>query len=169
MNLKDILDKMGVPYVMGPYETKLWTHTDPEKEITVSADIAMNPDGDELESQIVFFYEKPPEGKKSTDLVFKSVARPKTQEKWGFARLDVNGENFMEKVPDWEKNTCDFFRVCCQVIQKGEIPDIEEILDDEFFKGGRYRSGRGGGGGGRKMAMKSVGGPPPATKPGSMR
>ncbi len=163
MTLKEMLDKMGIPYVMGPYETNLWTHTDGDSCVTASADVAMSPYAEELESQILFFYDKPPEGKNPTDQVFKAKAVPKSKGNWSFDVLDIKGECHKDKVPDWEKNTCDFFRACCQALQRGEIPDIDELLDEEFFKSkGRFGGRRGGRGGGRSVNMKSVGTPPRA-------
>ena len=41
MAIKEYMEKMGVGYVLQPYETYPWSHYDPDEGITASADVAM--------------------------------------------------------------------------------------------------------------------------------
>lgn len=147
MTLKEFMDKLGVGYVLHAYETYPWSHYDPESETTVNADIAVNSDGDEVEAQILYIKDNPKEDEQALNLVLWLRLVPYTGEQWKMADLKIKGEDHKNKTYDWEANACDVFRICTQKIQNGEIPDFDEIVKEEFFKGsqGGQRGGRGGG------------------------
>lgn len=147
MTLNKFMEKLGVGYVLQSYETIPWSHTDSEKNLTVNADIAMNADQDELEAEIMYLHDDPQDGQPPVKLALWMRIRPHTGDQWKITDLKFNNEDHLNKIHDWESNACDVFRVCVKTIQRGEVPDFDEILQDEFFKGGAggRRGGRGGG------------------------
>lgn len=57
--LKAILEKLGVDWEMGPYETQPWLCYDGEREITCSAEVRMGPGALDLEAEVQFLYDNP--------------------------------------------------------------------------------------------------------------
>ena len=67
---------------------------------------------------------------------------------WTPTELRVKGEDFVNKIADWEEKACNFFRACVQAIQMNDFPDIEELIkkelddDDDWGGGKRGKIGR---------------------------
>ena len=147
MTLKKYMEKLGVGYILQPYETYPWSFYDSEEGITANANVAMDSDGDEVEAEIMFLHDEPEEGKPPVKLCLWMKIAPYTGDQWKTTELKINNEDHMNKAYDWEANACDVFRRCAHEIQRGQIPDFDEIFEQEFFKGekGGQRGGRGGG------------------------
>lgn len=76
VELKKLLEKLGVNHVLSPYETQPWFHYDAGKGVTCSAEVRMGPGGDDIEAEIQFLYDEgrepekpppPPEGEGKAD------------------------------------------------------------------------------------------------------
>ena len=147
MPVKEYLSKMGIDHPLHPYETVPWSHYDADEEITANADIAMNAGGDEIEAELLYIRDNPDEGQAPVELMMWMKIIPYNKEDWKTAALKVKGEDHAGKTYDWEVNACDVFRKCKNLIQAGQIPDFDDIFEQEFFKGGSggRRGGRGGG------------------------
>ena len=70
-----------------------------------------------------------------------------TDNLWTPKELSIKGENFVNKIHDWEGKCCNFFRACVEALQMGVIPNIDELIekemdDDDGFGGKRGRIGR---------------------------
>jgi hypothetical protein len=176
VELKKLLEKLGVNHVLSPYETQPWVVYDSEKGITCSAEVRMGPGGDDIEAEIQFLYDEGVEipvetktdtttGETSTETKTGSTgnggqtsaggpvqimamrALP-TENLWTPKELRVKGENFVNKVHDWEEKCCNFFRACIEALQMNVLPNIEELIekeldDDDGWGGGkRGRIGR---------------------------
>lgn len=145
--LKELLDKLGVGYIMSAYETCPWSAYDEEKGMTCSAEVRMNHDGDEIEAEMQVFHDTPEPGKPPVEQVFWLFARPVVAEsKWEIRSVKVRGEEQANSVYAWEEKCCGFFDACVQELKMGNMPDIEEILKRELHENERYGGGRGGGG-----------------------
>lgn len=191
VDLKKLMEKLGVPHVLSPYETCPWYHYDAEKGVTCSAEVRMGPSGDDIEAEIQLVYdegkEPPPDIKpapstsaRSNRITAAEMLDEKPIEKkeeegkggnqggqvsggprqimrmratpadgfWTPRDLLVKGENFVNKIHNWEEKCCDFFRSCIQALQMGQIPNIDELIakelndDDDMFGGKRGRIGR---------------------------
>ena len=147
MTLKQYMDKLGVGYVLQPYETCPWSHYEADEGTTANADVAMNADADEVQVEIMYLYDEPEEGKPPVKLAMRMKIMPHTGDQWKVKEYKVYGEDFMGKSYDWEKNACDVFRRCVAEIKRGLIPDFDELMEQEFYKGekGGKRGGKGGG------------------------
>lgn len=146
MILKELLDVLGVGYIMGPYATCPWSVYDPEKGLTCNAEVRMNEDGNALEAEIMVFYETPPAGQPSLDLVFRLDCKVATQDKWEACKLMVKGNEKTNAFHDWDKKACAFFHACVQELKMNQIPDIDALLKKELDEGGDSTTMMRGGG-----------------------
>ena len=145
--LKKFMDKLGVGYTLHAYETFPWSYYDTDDAITANASVAMNSDADEIEFDLMFIYDEPEEGKPPVKILMRGQIIPHVGDSWKMKTLIIKGEDHKNKSHNWEANSCDIFRRCVTEIQRGQIPDFDEIFDQEFNKGekGGQRGGRGGG------------------------
>ena len=58
VELKKLLEKLGVDHPLEPYETHPWLHYDEGRGLTCSAEVRMGPVGDDLEAEIQFMYDE---------------------------------------------------------------------------------------------------------------
>ena len=68
--LKELLDKLGVGYILSAYETCPWSAYDEEQGITCSAEVRMNNDGDEIEAEMQIMRDNPTGDEKPVEQVF---------------------------------------------------------------------------------------------------
>jgi hypothetical protein len=160
---KDLMDKLGVGYELGPYETCPFSALDSEGGRTCSAEARMDPDGVELEAEIQMVYDSPPDGKPPMEQICLIKAKPIAGEEY-IVTLRIKGEPFGDKIYNWQEKSLNFFRAVVQELQAGTIPDIDELIDREFHNRERMGSQRQGGGGkapkmkgGQLLGMKKGG------------
>ncbi len=164
VELKELLEKLGVMQELSAYETQPWFLYEEEQGITCSAEVRMGPNADDLEAEIQYLYDEEQEEEKVTEStdggedhieiikyfrkqVLRMRALPKVQGQWTPVELHVNGKNYTNEIYDWEGKGCEFFRGCIEAIQMGELPNIEELVkkelkDDAKGSGKRGRIGR---------------------------
>jgi hypothetical protein len=58
VELKKLMETLGVGHVLSPYETFPWFHYDSVKGVTCSAEVRMGPGGDDIEAEIQFLYDE---------------------------------------------------------------------------------------------------------------
>lgn len=146
IELKELMDKLGVGYVMSRYETCPWSAYDPIKGITAMAEVRMNNDGDEVEAEIQFLYDNPEDGKPAMEHMAWIFCKPIVRDLWSATIFKIRGKDESEDLYDWEIKCCNFFRACIQEIKMGNVPDIDEIAEQELGGNERFRDGRQGGG-----------------------
>lgn len=144
--LKELLDKLGVGYVLSAYETCPWSAYDDENGITCSAEVRMNNDGDEIEAEMQFMRENPTGDEKPIEQVYWLLARPATADQWDVKDIKIRGEGDTEGLYGWTEKAVSFFNACVQELKMGKIPDIDEILAREMKSNERYGGGAQGGG-----------------------
>lgn len=143
--LKELLDKLGVGYVMGAYETCPWSIYDESKGVTCSAEVRMNEDANLLEAELQLLYDNPPDGKSPLEQIFWMPCKPTTGDKWSPLAMKIRGEDKTNSTYDWESKGCAFFSACVQEMKMGSMPDIDEILSREITDKERFGGGAGGG------------------------
>lgn len=159
--LKQLMEKLGVSRVLSPYETHPWLHYDAEKGVTCSAEVRMGPRAEDVEAEIQLLKDNPGEDDKNggTEQIMRLRAEPVVTNEWSTKDLRVKGEDFNNRVHDWETKGCNFFRACIEAMQMNEMPDIDALIekelgDDDFFGGGKK---------GGRVGRKS-----PKIKPGAL-
>jgi len=145
--LKELMDRFGVGYEMSAYETFPWSAYDGTKGVTCSAEVRMNPFGDEIEAEIQMLADEPAPGKSSLDQILFMKATPHVQSKWSVIQLKIKGEDWVGKTYNWEEKGCNFFRACITELALGNIPDIDALIDREMRDKERFGDQRGSGSG----------------------
>lgn len=144
---KELMDRLGVGHELGPYETFPWSGYDPEGGRTCSAEVRMNPDGDELEAEVQMMYDSPPPGAAPMEQIIFIKSSPNSEADWEIRFLRVRGEPLGDDIYNWQEKACNFFRAVAQELQSGTIPDIDELIDTCFHNRERFGDQRQGGGG----------------------
>lgn len=148
VTLKDLMDRLAVGVVLGPYETYPWSCYDGEKGMTCSAEVRMSADADEVEAEIQMMYDAPPAGKAPMEQVCYVQVRPGgTDGLWEVLNLRLKGEPLKEEVYNWQEKSCTFFAAVARALAAEEIPDIDELIEDIFHNYERFHDQYGGGGG----------------------
>jgi len=145
-DLKQLMDKLGVGYVMAAYETCPWSTYDAEKGITCSAEVRMNNDGDEVEAELQLLFDTPESGKPPVEQSIFILCKPVIEGKWSPVSFRVRGDDETNCVYNWEEKCCNFFAACVQDIKMDTIPDIDAIMEREMAEHERFRGSRGGAG-----------------------
>jgi hypothetical protein len=146
LTLHELMEKLGVDRELSPYETFPWSASDPDGR-TCSAEVRMNPDGDEVEAEIQMLLDDPEPGKSPVEQVLWLKATPHVQTKWAVGQLRIRAENWENKVYNWEEKCCNFFRAVAAALALGNIPDIDELIEREMRAKERFGDQRGGGAG----------------------
>ncbi len=144
--VKEMMDKMGVGYVPGPYESVPWSAYDAEKGMTCSAEVRMNPDGNEAEAEIQMMYDTPPAGKLPMEHICFLKASPQADGNWFIGDFKIRGQPYGQDVYNWEEKACDFIRLVVNELLMGNIPSIDDLLEDAFHGRDRFADQSGGGG-----------------------
>ncbi len=151
VDLKKLMENLAVDRVLMPYETQPWFLYDAERGITCSAEVRMGPASEDVEAEIQFLKDNAEDESGGSgegqmggggEQVMRMRALPGTDGLWTPKEFKVRGEDYANKVGDWEEKSCNFFRACIQSIQMGDLPNIEELIkqeldDDDFWGGGK--------------------------------
>ncbi len=131
VSLKELLDSLGVGYVMGPYETCPWSVYDGAQNLTCNAEVRMNEDANALEAEVMIIHDTPPAGGAPIELIFRLFCKV-TANQWEPYRLLVRNTDKTNAFFDWEKKSCAFFTACVQELKMDRAPDIEALLKKEL-------------------------------------
>jgi len=146
VDVKELMDKLGVGYLMGPYETCPWSAYDAAKGITASAEVRMNNEGNEVEAELQFMYDAPEPGKPPMEQMIWIFAKPIAQGKWSPVHLKIKGQDEPPEVYEWETKGCALFNACVQEIKMDNVPDIDDMVEKHMGGDERFRDARRGGG-----------------------
>ncbi|MEZ5919529.1 MAG: hypothetical protein R3D66_06460 [Alphaproteobacteria bacterium] len=167
VELKKLMEYLGVDHVLSPYETQPWFHYDAAKGITCSAEVRMGSGGDDIEVEMQFLKDETSEEESGEsdggtgggpEQIMFMRAEPSSQTEWSPKQLRVQGKNYVNELPEWEKKGCDFFRASIESMQMGELPDIDALIAQHLVDDSLY-----GGGGRGRVGRKS-----PKVKPGQL-
>lgn len=144
--LKDLMDELGVGYILSAYETCPWSVYDNETGISCSAEVRMNSDADELEAEMQFMHENPKDDEKSVEQIFWLLAKPAVGDKWDVKIARIKEENKADTIHGWEEKSVSFFHACVQELKIDKLPDIDEILEGILKSKERFGDNSQGGG-----------------------
>jgi hypothetical protein len=150
LSFRELMDRLGVGRTLNAYETQPWMHVDGTEGVTASAEVRVNGDANEVEVELQFMYDTPPQGKQPMEQVLWMKIKPQLnlQGLWGTTDLWVNRENYAGKMYNWEEKGCNFFKACVREIKAERLPDIEMLIAREL--NGREVFGGGSGEGSNK-------------------
>lgn len=154
VTIKELMEKLGLSYVPGPYETVPSSSYNATRGVTCSAEIRMGMDSEEVDCEIQLLYDTPPEGKAGMEPICTLHAEPDSTGAWNLTSFRFRNAPFGADIYDWEEKACLFFLLCLQIVNDGDVPDFDELLDDAFHKRERYTDQAGGGGGGKSPKIR---------------
>lgn len=146
VDLKTLMDKLGVGEVLAPYDSRAWSAYDGEKGVTADAAVRMNNEGNEVEAELQFIYDNPEAGKPPIEQMIFLFAKPISQGQWSPTQLKIKGDEEPPEVYEWETKGCNFFAACVQELKMDNIPDIDDLIEKEMGGNERFRGSRQGGG-----------------------
>lgn len=136
------MERLGVGHILSAYETRPWFLYDEEQMISCSAEVRIGPGMQDVEAEIQFLHENPETEKDPVEQILLMRILPMRDNLWTPKFLIVRGVDYVNKVHDWEARGCNFFKACIAVIQMGELPNIDELLEEELDDEGSESGGR---------------------------
>ncbi len=152
---QELMEKLGVGHILSPYETRPWFLHDTEQGITCSAEVRVGPGAADVEAEIQFLYDEDTESDEDEDgggmmdsgpeqiLLMRFL--PSKDEIWSSTLMNVKNEDYKNKIHSWGERGCEFFCSCIGALQMGELPNIDELIEQDLTdkkRGGRGRRGR---------------------------
>lgn len=157
VTLKELLAKLGIPYVLEPYGNYPWSVSDSVGGSTCMAEVRMGPDSVDLEAEIFVIPDSPAPGKPESERIFWMQAKPQADAAWTPVQLRVRKEDYAaSNLYDWQNKGCNLFLACVQEMMAGRIPDFDALIERELRGGERFAGGRGGGGKAPKIKPGSL-------------
>ncbi|MDB5491340.1 MAG: hypothetical protein JWO78_1189 [Micavibrio sp.] len=152
MTSRELMDRLGVPNELTPYETYPFTIYDAARGLTCSAEVRMGMDKDEIECEIQLVHDTPPVGKPSMELVIWFQIKHSGTTEWETKDARLKNAPIDRTLYNWEEKCCNFFGAVVRFLKMDQIPDMDDLIDDEFHS--RERFGGGGAGGGKSPKIK---------------
>lgn len=129
-NLREIHDFLGVPETLEPYGSWPWSAYDTANSTTCNAEVRMDETGKHMEAEILLIRDVPLPGVPMVDQVmYMSIELSSMNNKWMPNLLRVRKELMSGKIYDWETKGCQFFVAVAGALARGEVPDIDELIE----------------------------------------
>ena len=141
------MSKLGVGRELNPYETQPWMHYDEDTSLTCEGEVRCNSDKVEIEAELQFMYDTPPEGKPPVEQICRIMVEQQARLNGDYTvtGIWIRGESWINKFHGWEAASCNFFRSCVREIKGGRVPDIDDILSKEMKDSSFFGSNQGDG------------------------
>lgn len=147
LTFRELMDKLGVPHEITPYETYPFNVYDGGKGVTCSAEVRMGSDPHEIEAEVQMMFDAPPAGQPPMRQILWFSAKPLLANEWETKDARLNGEPIDRSIYNWEEKCCAFFGDLARFLKMEEIPDIDALIDEHFGGKERFYDQHGGGGG----------------------
>ncbi|MBL4589855.1 MAG: hypothetical protein JKY11_07255 [Alphaproteobacteria bacterium] len=145
--LKDLLEQLGVGYILNGYQTHPCSYMDHDAGQTCSGEVRMGPDEDEFEVELQMMYDTPPEGKRSLEQLMYMIGKKQSDGKWDIKVLKIKNEDKKDSISGWVVKACKLFRTCTKKMMADEMPDFDDLLGSIFKESSKFGGSTGQGGG----------------------
>lgn len=154
MTFQDLMDKLGVPHELTPYETYPLNVYDGATGQTCSAEVRMGSDPGEVEAEVQLMYDTPPEGKPPMQQVLWFNIKPiGATAQWSTSDARLQGEPIKRDMYNWEEKCCNFYGAVARFLSMNEVPDVDALIEEHFHSRERF-GGQAGGGGSKAPKIK---------------
>ncbi len=137
--LRAFMDLLGVDRLLAAYETQPWFAEDSSKSISCSANVTMDSDLSLIEADVYLVLEKPdPVSNNQTQEIIKLIGKPRVDGKWVVNELRIKGQSYKSKIYNWEEKGCNLFRAVITSLERGVIPDFDELTEKEMHENERF-------------------------------
>lgn len=144
--LREFLDFIGIDGEFGPYDSRMWSADDDEKGTTCTAQASMNAEGDEIDVTVDLIHTVLKPETPETEQILFFHTKQDINKKWNPDILRLKREVYHNKIYDWEKKACDFFVATTSSLNRGDVPDIDSLIERIFKSAENYGSGTASGG-----------------------
>jgi hypothetical protein len=148
---KEVMNMLGVPKILGPYETWPWSHYDEETQVSISAEVRMGSEDNSVEAEIQIIRDVPIEGQLPFECLLWLQVDLRRANEWCTTSMTHKGVPYDGAVHDWEERVLKVFARCAILLNQASMPDFDEIYNEEFNANDRY--GERGGAGGSKAPI----------------
>lgn len=149
--LREFLTNLGIDGEFGPYDSRMWSADDDEKGITCTAMASMSGEGNEMDITVDIVHTPPKPDTPESESIMFCHAKQDMNKKWTPDVLRVKKEVQSSKIYDWEKKMCDFFVAVTAVLNRGEVPDLDALIERIFKSADNFGSGTASGGSRKPM------------------
>tara|TARA_Y100001001_G_C8003027_1_gene306982 strand:- start:1245 stop:1760 length:516 start_codon:yes stop_codon:yes gene_type:complete len=154
VNLRELLEKLGVDYEMEGYQTQPWQVHDAESGLFCSAEVRiMDGDCEEVEAELIVQREKADADQPKIEIKIWLQAIRASNGLYDAKKCRFEGKDYVNAVSGWDEKACKFFKLCVREMKQRKIPDFDAIIK-EAMDGDAWAGGGRGGGGGRSPRIK---------------
>ena len=147
LTFRDLMDKLGVPHEITPYETYPFNVYDGAKGTTCNAEVRMGSDAHQIEVEVQMMYETPPAGKPPMEQIIWFSVKPQLANEWQTRDARLKNEPIDKGIYNWEEKCCAFFGDVARFLKMEQIPNMDELIDEHFNSKERFYDQHGTGGG----------------------
>lgn len=168
-SLDKIVNKLGVPRTLRPYETYPVDFFDEEKDLNFTATISLTGNEKHIfaEIQITQFVEGQ-ELPKFNQVFFMCAQREKSDHYYTHVMRVMGRPVNTGQHKGWYDKGCRFFNQCVNHIRKGILPDFDMLYQSIFGRAADGRGGYSGGSSSRSLKNDKPSARPPMGKSGYM-
>ena len=161
----ELMEKLGVGHILSPYETRPWFHYEEDDGISCSAEVRVGPGSADVELEIQYLYDEM-DARYEDDSEFGAPQQvmfmrfmPSKEQIWAPVMMRVKGDDYVNKVHNWGARGADMFCLFIGALQMGELPNIDELIEEHLTDSSSSRGGRRGrvGKKGFKVEQKPMG------------
>lgn len=150
LELGELLSKLYVFRELTTYDTEQWSVYSDEAGASCSAEVRLDGYADDIEAveaQVIISYDSPrPETPQIRQTCYIKAARQQ-QGDFAIQKAIVNQEDKAgSSIYDWGNKSLRFFTLIAQELEKGLLPDFEELEEIAFEERGRFADRMGDGG-----------------------
>lgn len=147
MTFTELMEKLGIPQGLTPYEACPFNVYNAEKGITCNAEARMDGDPNAVEVEVQIMYDTPqPDGAMMKQIIW-FVVKPQIGQDWATRDARLNAQPIDRNIYNWDEKCCTFFSELLRFLKIDQVPDIDALVDEVFHSRERFNDQMGGGGG----------------------
>lgn len=140
VQLQELLAKLYVFRAIDPYDAEQWSAFNEDVNVTCSAEVRVNGYGteiDSIEAQVIVSKQANADDLPVTQICYISAERQKKGDFKVTSAMVKGVEKAESSVFNWGEKTCRFFMLIAQELERGNLPDFEELEKTAFEERGR--------------------------------
>ncbi len=138
--LPELLAKLYVFRSIDPYDTEQWSTFNEDVNITCSAEVRADGyahDIESIEAQVIVSKQATGDEPAITQICYIKAERQKKGDFKMISAIVRGKEKAGSPIFNWGEKTCKFFMLIAQELEKGNLPDFDEIEKVAFAERGR--------------------------------
>lgn len=141
MQLQELLTKLYVFRSIDPYDTEQWSTFNEDVNVTCSAEVradGYDHEVEAIEAQIIISKQATANEPAITQICYIKAERQKKGDFRVMNAIIRGKEKADSSIYNWAEKSCKFFMLTAQELEKGNLPDFDEIEKQAFEERGRF-------------------------------